>query len=435
MKKLPTTRYFRKPDGRIMLRYRWRTNRVQQSTQLCIDAKFWDEKAQRPIRGARQPELLRAGHVLNELAKICDDIFIEFGYGNISQAEFKEELQQRALSAGLLYPTGWVAPKQETEAVSFMRWVDMYIELQRPKVKGKTMMKYGTFKGFLNDFIAHRGMDITFDEIGKPLRDEVVRFFRNYKAGTQVSHCNKLLQQLKQFAAEAYPLHHNNNTFIAQKWAIPNRLPKQRPIYLSPLEIQAISGLKLKGKEAEARDLFLVGLYTGQRVSDYWRYRPEHFRNDCLDIHQVKGKGERVVVPLDIFPQVTPLLEQYNWASPRLADTLDSTAALLNRAIKEICKKAGIDESITRYKQIADLPPSPETSEKWSYIGSHTARRSFATILYNRGYTLAEIMPMTGHEKESTLMKYIGTTKEENARRVQAKALREQGGSPIRKAK
>ncbi len=434
MKKLPTTRYFRKPDGRIILRYRWRTNRVQQSTQLCIDAKYWDEKAQRPVRGARQPELLRARHVLDELAKICDDIFIEFGYGNIEPAEFKEELQQRALSAGLLHSTGWVSSKQEAEAVSFMRWVDMYIELQRPKVKGQTMKKYGTFKGFLKDFTAHRGREISFEDLGKPLRNEIVRFFRNYKGGTQVSHCNKLLQQLRQFAAEAYPMHHDNNTFLSQKWAIANRMPKQRPVYLSPFEVHAISGLDLKGKEAEARDLFLVGLYTGQRISDYWRYRPEHFRNGCLDIHQVKGKGERVVVPLDIFPQVTPILERYNWASPWLANDLSSTAAILNRAIKEICKKAGIDEAVTRYIQISDLPPAPETAEKWNYIGSHTARRSFATILYNRGYTLAEIMPMTGHEKESTLMKYIGTTKEENARRVQAKALREQGDSPMRKA-
>lgn len=434
MKKLPTTRYFRKADGRVILRYRYRTHRVQMSTQLAIGAKFWDDKAQRPVRGARQPELLRAGQVLNDLAALCDEIFIEHGYGAIAPESFKEELQQRALSAGLIYPTGWASPKQEAEAVTFMQWVDLYIDQQRPKVKAQTLKKYGTFKGFLSDFTAHRGREITFDEAGRQLRDEIARFFRSYKGGTQVSHCNKLLQQLKQFAAEAYPLHHDNNAFIAQKWAIPNRMPKQRPVYLAPLEVQAIAGLELEGKEAAARDLFLIGLYTGQRISDYWRYRPEHFRNGCLDLHQVKGKGERVVVPLDIFPPVTPILERYGWASPRLADTLESTSVLLNRMIKGICRKAGINEPITRYIQIADLPPSKETAEKWQHIASHTARRSFATILYNRGYTLAEIMPMTGHEKESTLMKYIGTTKEQNAERVRAKAVREKGESPLKKA-
>lgn len=435
MKKLPTARFFRKPDGRVMLRYRWRTNRVQQSTQLCIEAKHWDAKRQRPIRGARLPELLRACEILDGLARICDEIFISNGYGDITPDRFKEELQRRALSAGLLSPTGWAVPMQEAPAVTFAQWVDMYIESQRPKVKGQTMKKYGTFKGFIDAFTAHRKREIAFEDIGKPLRDEIVRFFRSHKGGTQVSTCNKLLQQLKQFAAEAYPMHHGNNTFLSQRWAIPSRLPAQRPVYLTPLEVQAVAGLELSGKEAEARDLFLIGLYTGQRISDYWRYRPEHFRDGCLDMHQVKGKGERVVVPLDVFPQARPLLERYGWASPRLADTLDSTATILNRAVKGICRQAGINEMVTQYTQVADLPPTKEESEKWRHVASHSARRTFATILYNRGYTLGEIMPMTGHEKESTLMKYIGTTKEQNAELVKAKAAREEGGSMLRKAK
>lgn len=55
---------------------------------------------------------------------------------------------------------------------------------------------------------------------------------------------------------------------------------------------------------------------------------------------------------------------------------------------------------------------------KHEEISSHTCRRSFATNLYRMGYSLGQIMPMTGHATEAQLRVYIGIDAEENAEAV-----------------
>jgi len=51
-------------------------------------------------------------------------------------------------------------------------------------------------------------------------------------------------------------------------------------------------------------------------------------------------------------------------------------------------------------------------------ITTHTARRSFITNIYKRGFSSAHIMSMTGHKKESTFLKYIRITNEESVKMI-----------------
>lgn len=48
-------------------------------------------------------------------------------------------------------------------------------------------------------------------------------------------------------------------------------------------------------------------------------------------------------------------------------------------------------------------------------VTSHTARRSFATNAYRAGIPSLSIMQITGHSTETSFMKYIRISKEENA--------------------
>ena len=56
--------------------------------------------------------------------------------------------------------------------------------------------------------------------------------------------------------------------------------------------------------------------------------------------------------------------------------------------------------------------------KKFEMISSHTARRSFATNLYNDGYPAISIMHITGHKTESSFLKYIKTSPEEHAKKL-----------------
>ena len=56
---------------------------------------------------------------------------------------------------------------------------------------------------------------------------------------------------------------------------------------------------------------------------------------------------------------------------------------------------------------------------KWEMIGTHTARRSFATNAYKAGIPSITIMAITGHRTETAFLKYIKVTLEEHAEKMQ----------------
>jgi len=58
---------------------------------------------------------------------------------------------------------------------------------------------------------------------------------------------------------------------------------------------------------------------------------------------------------------------------------------------------------------------------KYELVTSHTARRSFATNLYRRGIPSTQLMLLTGHRSESSFLRYIKVSREDNARDVAKK--------------
>ncbi|MEG1544912.1 MAG: recombinase, partial [Tannerellaceae bacterium] len=60
-----------------------------------------------------------------------------------------------------------------------------------------------------------------------------------------------------------------------------------------------------------------------------------------------------------------------------------------------------------------------ESYEKWELIGSHTARRSFASNMYNSGrFTTVQIMSITGHASEKSFLGYIKMDRQASARSI-----------------
>jgi integrase len=93
-----------------------------------------------------------------------------------------------------------------------------------------------------------------------------------------------------------------------------------------------------------------------------------------------------------------------------------------NRRLKEVCEQTGLNEPVmaeVKKGSLTVMAPVP----KYKLVTSHTARRSFATNLSRRGIPTRQLMLLTGHKTEKSFMRYIKTTKEDNAKDV-AKKLR-----------
>lgn len=152
------------------------------------------------------------------------------------------------------------------------------------------------------------------------------------------------------------------------------------------------------------RDRFLIGAYTGLRVSDFGRLADINF-GEYIRIRTTKT-GTDVVIPTH--PVIKEIFKR------GFDPMLIVSDQKINEHIKEIAKMAGITEPvlINRFKGGTN---EQVTAPKYSLVATHTARRSFATNAYKAGVPTIAIMKITGHRKESTFLKYIKVSAQENA--------------------
>ncbi|PXV61215.1 integrase-like protein [Dysgonomonas alginatilytica] len=257
---------------------------------------------------------------------------------------------------------------------------------------------------------------LAFDSVSNDFYTKFITYChsKNYKQNT----IGRAIKSLKFVMKVAYKeSFHTNEIFKDEDFKA--NMEDVDNIYLRVDELKAMYDLDLSNDKVRerARDLFLIGCYTGQRFSDYSRFRPEHIKSTSngtkvIDIVTKKTK-QRVIIPF-LFPELDILLKKYNYHSPKAYEQD------LNEQIKEVGKRAGITGDII----IAEKKGGKmiETLyKKHDLIKTHTARRSCATNLFKMGYVPLEIMKITGHTSEATFLKYIKVSKEENAEIMMSK--------------
>lgn len=192
-------------------------------------------------------------------------------------------------------------------------------------------------------------------------------------------------------------------------------------IALNENELQALADLDLANNPYldRVRDQFLLLAWTGCRYSDLGKLSRRYIilddGNDVFSLEQQKT-GAKVVIP--ILPPIVPILEKYDYQPPRPISN-----QRFNDYIKEVARLAGLDDEVTTTHTQQDkgefVPGRVETRRaKWQAVTAHTARRSFATNMYKRGFPTLAIMAITGHKTEKSFLTYIKVTESENAKMV-----------------
>lgn len=85
------------------------------------------------------------------------------------------------------------------------------------------------------------------------------------------SSVNKYLVSFRAMVGYAYEdgLHNNDRALSCFSKRKVEESDKAAEIYLTETELQALAEMELTGLKDQVRDIFLVGCYTCQRVSDY----------------------------------------------------------------------------------------------------------------------------------------------------------------------
>lgn len=247
----------------------------------------------------------------------------------------------------------------------------------------------------------------TFDEIDKAFYESYVAYMVEH--GKMPNTIGERIKNVKALMHRAYEegLHSNvsYHTFTKPEQEVDN-------VYLTEEELDTLYKHHFSGANEmleKYRDLFLVGCYTGLRWEDYKSIRKDDFMtsmkgNPVLVVRAAKT-GIRVVIPF-IWKHLEDILEKYDYDLPKVSEQK------FNKYIKMACLSAGIKTPVVitsgKYKR-------DEPYEKWELVSSHTARRSACTNMFLRGIPTIAIMKISGHKKESTFMKYIKVSAEENA--------------------
>src|SRR5690606_35368123 len=128
-----------------------------------------------------------------------------------------------------------------------------------------------------------------------------------------------------------------------------------------------------------ARDIFVVGCLTGQRVSDYNRLTSDNIVS--LDgtlffkIRQTKTKKE---VHCPITSEIKEILGKYNGNPPPRMHEQE-----LNVHIKEVARRADILELVECNYTKGGENISKRIA-KYKLVCTHSARRSFCTNMYKK---------------------------------------------------
>ena len=145
------------------------------------------------------------------------------------------------------------------------------------------------------------------------------------------------------------------------------------------------------------------------RFSDFSQLTADNITDGKIKIRTQKT-GDRITIPLHQLVKL--VLDKYSDTTMALPKPISNQK--MNSYLKEIGELVGINENTNRTFTKGGLKAS-KLHKKFELITTHTARRSFATNLYKAGFPSISIMKITGHKTETSFMKYIKISQEENS--------------------
>lgn len=364
--------------------------------------------------------------------------FAEFSYGSIINDTIDKwnSAALRALSAFKEYsnpPTAkefftqldkeyYKDDNHEPDSVFFTDYLDTYIKRYENARSVITIRHYNTTRNKLIEYECTLSKRLSFEDINIEFYNDFRQWF--FLQGYTDNYFGSVIKVVKQAYKEARRVDKLHSYSDIEHRDFVTVTAESDNVYLNEEELLRIHNLKItpeliaanyKGLDGRriqqkitsltrVRQRFLIGAYTGLRVSDFARLGDMNI-GEFIRINTTKTKSNTVV---PIHPVISEILAEGFDPSITVSDQK------INSHIKELARLAGITEMVLLNKHVGGKVVEVY-KEKCDLVSTHTARRSFATNAYKAGVPTIAIMKITGHKKESTFLKYIKISAEENA--------------------
>jgi site-specific recombinase XerD len=392
----------------IYFRYRTKDFSFEAPIKSKVIFDDWDVKKQE----VKNRSHVIARDVINELITDLKKRFLSFDNDNNKNGIIPtRELIKKHFDAY------WQTPETKTteQTITFFEFVNNYID--EATIKPNPITKKPLSKNTLKDYRLTRNvLQQFYNEVYKfDFKDINSDWYDNFNAwcnkkGFKDNYKGKHIKTLKTFLNNALENEITNNR-NHQTRAFSVFKEDTDAIYLNLDELREMWELDLTNDPTKerARDLFLIGCYTGLRVSDYNNLKTSSIREvNGVKMFVVKTQKTKKTVAIPLHPIVEAILIKYDGIPSRMFDQK------INQNIKEVARLTGFDEVVETTATISGLEVTKKR-RKYEMVTTHTARRSFCTNAYLTGMDSLDIMAISGHTTEKNFRKYIKVTPEQRA--------------------
>lgn len=389
--------------------FRHKAARLVFPTAFRVCPMFWDEKKQQIKNVTSVPEKDVINATVSQILSSAKIYFYEQDKANTFTTD--------GLKSHLHRFTDTVPEKDKP--ITFLRFFQNFIETSNGRIKDDgqvvapaTVAKYQTTLNLLGEFLKEHPQPFDFENINLDFYAAFTKFLSGRKhrkgngytpnaVGKHIQVFKTVLNVAKEKGL-AVNLDYQSKKFRAVKQDSDN-------VYLDEAELKILYEFDLSDKPSleRARDMFLVGCWTGLRFSDLSALRPEkHIKNGLIEIDQQKT-GEKAVIP--VLAVTAAILEKYGGKMPPAISN-----QRFNDYVKDACRLAGICERVQKSETRSGRRVTL-FFQKWQMVSAHTCRRSFVTNFLKRRAAPQVIMSATGHQSTKHFGKYIKTKPHENA--------------------
>jgi integrase len=347
-------------------------------TGARIEAKHFDAKAQKIKRSfVGSPEL---NNYLEKYKLHINKIIWEYKADNpfCDFADLKKHIRN--------------VVKNKSE-YDFFDVFDKFIEIKTASDSKNTIKKYISLRNHLTAFQAANNIELSFANIDIPFFDSLYSYLVSKDMGDNT--IRLYMQLLKTFLRFAIERDYTKNDKF-EKYKNPKHTPLTH-IALTSDDLARIINCHLDSSLERVRDVFLFMVYTGQRHGDIERFDISGVKESIWYIRQKKS-SKPVQIPL--IPQAMAILNKYNGKLPVI------NLRKLEIGLKEIGEKAGIDELVPVEKQTGK-EITRKYMPKYTQITTHTARRTFNTVMSYKNVDSNVIKSVTGWESNKMANLYF----------------------------
>ena len=416
----------KKKDSEVSIWLRLRNGRqtdIQTTTGITIPAECWNKSKGQPKNVTTSDKLLlnRLEIIESRLKGIKTSVYTEIlKYESITLELVRQIIKSYLDSQKEKFID---APLTMNEYINSLisKMKDGSLLIEGKTYSNNTIKAWNSFNKAWNAFQTdHLKHTLDFKDISMEAYSDFVKYCDSvpYRESTK----SKYIISLKAVLNHAFEdgvstvIIHKSKNFSKKK-----RATGTKKLYLNETELEKIFNLNLKSEDpirSKVRDVFLIGCYTGQRVSDYSKINKSSIDNlsggkKVFRLKQQKT-GTDVVIPF-LSNNIETILKRWDYNLPKVYEQI------INKEIKEICRLAKITNKVT-VKEIIGGIETERIAKKNELICTHTARRSCITNLYLKGVLdTRELMSISGHKTEKSFNEYLCLTSDEMAAKIAAK--------------